>query len=413
MAITLLEKAKTVHQNGSLDNQQRTVFPSQMFIKLSTMMFACGCTMAIANLTTNGNLQSSYLPYLVLDSELKEHGNFSQDQKQLHLRVDWTNQQPHSDLARMMIAHQNNCSLPLGSFKFRDGVGLGSDLHLWGQALCNGMQFGLRLRTLGNWVWMDKESCRQAPTPMLCYFKASELTCPEDIGEHARTQDFDFSRSLSDEAGRVARQCYPLLEILGLTLHDLRMSATEFLFLHVSSGVVQEAERQLNLVFAGHDEVPQNLITVHVRWGDKSEEMDLVEITKYVDAVKSIVDRRTSLDGRDDEVNVYLATEDPEAIQQFDRAMPKTWNLFVDHGSVELLNDRIDEYSGHAEMARKLDGRPGLVFLGSLLVAMESNDFVLTTGSNWSRLMDELRKGLLDPICDFCTTMIDLRPGQW
>ena len=51
--------------------------------------------------------------------------------------------------------------------------------------------------------------------------------------------------------------------------------------------------------------------------------------------------------------------------------------------------------------------------LGSLLVAMEANDFVLTTASNWSRLMDELRKNVLEPRMANGTIMVDLRPGQW
>jgi hypothetical protein len=48
-----------------------------------------------------------------------------------------------------------------------------------------------------------------------------------------------------------------------------------------------------------------------------------------------------------------------------------------------------------------------------LLVALEANYFVLTTASNWSRLMNELRKNVLDPSCGDCTRMIDLRPGEW
>jgi hypothetical protein len=46
------------------------------------------------------------------------------------------------------------------------------------------------------------------------------------------------------------------------------------------------------------------------------------------------------------------------------------------------------------------------------LVAMEANDFVLTTGSNWSRLMNEIRINILNPRCNDCTTMIDLKRGE-
>jgi hypothetical protein len=43
---------------------------------------------------------------------------------------------------------------------------------------------------------------------------------------------------------------------------------------------------------------------------------------------------------------------------------------------------------------------------------MEANDFVLTTASNWSRLMDELRGSIL---ADRAATalLVDLKPGEW
>jgi hypothetical protein len=57
--------------------------------------------------------------------------------------------------------------------------------------------------------------------------------------------------------------------------------------------------------------------------------------------------------------------------------------------------------------------RSGLIALGSLLVAMEANMFVLTTKSNWSTLMNHLRTQIVDPQCGNCTDMMDLRPGVW
>lgn len=59
--------------------------------------------------------------------------------------------------------------------------------------------------------------------------------------------------------------------------------------------------------------------------------------------------------------------------------------------------------------SRETKGRAGLLTLASLLVAMEANDYVLTTTSNWSRLMDELRSAILDGKCKNCTRMIDLQ----
>ena len=49
------------------------------------------------------------------------------------LRFDWTNLSVQAPLAKDMLAHQTNCSLPLGKYKSRNRFGLGSDLHVWGQ----------------------------------------------------------------------------------------------------------------------------------------------------------------------------------------------------------------------------------------------------------------------------------------
>ena len=96
-------------------------------------------------------------------------------------------------------------------------------------------------------------------------------------------------------------------------------------------------------------------------------------------------------------------------MEEFREALPVGWNLFVDQFLVDTSHHRVDEYNGSPKMAKALNGKAGLLALGSLLVAMEANDFVLTTASNWSRLMDELRQSILDPRCGNCTSMIDLR----
>ena len=79
----------------------------------------------------------------------------------------------------------------------------------------------------------------------------------------------------------------------------------------------------------------------------------------------------------------------------------------------EMSLDRPDEGNNALESARRSEGRAGTIALASLLIAMEADEFVLTTGSNWSRLMNEIRKNIIDPRCHGCTEMIDLRPGCW
>lgn len=344
---------------------------------------------------------------------------------QLKLRLDWTNLPLTTELSRQMAAHQGDCSLPLGTLVFRNRFGLGSDLHQWGQALCNGLEKGLRLRTVEKWIWMDQTECGESgdddgdpilPSAMLCYFPHAELVCKNDTNAARQHPHFDPTHSLSGANGYVEDLCPSIQNGTNskLRIPVIRRAATEFLMSKLHPRVIQDAERQLNIVFRGHDEVPKDLITVHVRWGDKGAEMKLVQIEGYIRAVQSILEQRqnktTLLEDNPSPVNIFLATEDPEAVSQFQRTMPGHWNVFVDQAHTELVQQRIDGYNGSPKLSKALKGRVGLLTLGSLLVAMEADAFVLTTESNWSRVMNEIRQTILDSRCGNCTTMIDLRP---
>lgn len=125
------------------------------------------------------------------------------------LRLDWTNVSPQSDLAKRMMAHQQNCSLPQGKFVFRNRFGMGSDMHLWGNSLCHGILKGLRIRTLGSWVWMDQEKCNEVLSPLLCYFEETELNCPGDVDSSPIKEEDNFAW-LSRTSGVVDDSCQPI-----------------------------------------------------------------------------------------------------------------------------------------------------------------------------------------------------------
>lgn len=306
----------------------------------------------------------------------------------------------------------------MGTFLYRNRFGLGSDLHVWGQGLCNGMQLGMRIRTVGDWTWLDQKNCASRESPMLCYFPQAELNCPGDLIEAREQPDFDASMNLSRSNGVVNDYCQQIYQ--GLTRQDVRRSALEFLFANLSPLVVEEAERQLNLVFDGLEKVPDDLIAVHIRWGDKEKEMKLVSINEYIKGIQQIIEERKQRNREKNggiskgihgmqPANIYLATEDPKAVQAFRDSIPPEWNLYVDQAFEDLLPHRVAEYNGSPKMSKSIQGRAGLIALGSLLVAMEANDYVLTTASNWSRLMNELRQTIVDSRCGNCTRMVDLR----
>jgi hypothetical protein len=212
------------------------------------------------------------------------------------------------------------------------------------------------------------------------------------------------------------RECESIRNRFNLSFPDIRAAGIEFLFSRTSPLVVKEAQRQLEKVFSGIvDRLPSRLITVHIRWGDKEKEMDLLPIQDYIDAVLDLTGRGSEGIG-DGSVGIFLATEDPQAAQEFQQAAAaQNWTVYLDAYYQEFQSERLPGYNNNGRMSTQLKGRPGLVAVASLLVAMQANDYVLTSRSNWSKLINELRMNVVDPRCNACTRVIDLTPNstQW
>jgi hypothetical protein len=139
--------------------------------------------------------------------------------------------------------------------------------------------------------------------------------------------------------------------------------------------------------------------------------MDLPSIQEYIDAINMILSPDDLPNATVHTANIYLATEDPLAYQEFMKTKPSGWMVYADITLHEIDAFRPRRGNRASWAARNTKGRAGLIGLGSLLVAMEANKFVLTTKSNWSTLMNHLRTQIIDPRCGNCTEMIDLRPG--
>ena len=173
----------------------------------------------------------------------------------------------------------------------------------------------------------------------------------------------------------------------------------------------------------GLEAVPPNLITVHIRWGDKAIEMDLASVREYVNAVHHILDRRQQQQQQGHQqghqlqpVNVFVSSEDPRAFTSFRNAAPDSWNIYQDAMVQEMKMFRPKDgtqWAAGPVVTQRLSRTEGTSSLASLAIAMEANEFVLVLGSNWSRLMDELRKAVVDPTCGGCTYSVNLRQGQW
>eukprot|EP00540_Astrosyne_radiata_P023161 CAMPEP_0116836542 /NCGR_PEP_ID=MMETSP0418-20121206/8156_1 /TAXON_ID=1158023 /ORGANISM="Astrosyne radiata, Strain 13vi08-1A" /LENGTH=373 /DNA_ID=CAMNT_0004466327 /DNA_START=545 /DNA_END=1666 /DNA_ORIENTATION=+ len=363
-------------------------------------MFISGLGMALIwFLLVSKDLQSSMTKNSMM--MMISTSSSSSSSPSLNLRFNWSQLELQSPIAKRMWQHQSNCSLPNGNYMLRKKMfGLGSDLHVWGAALCNAMEEGVRMRTYhytDSWVWLNREVCGSSnASVMTCYFPRSELLCPQDWEDPPQEIHHDVANPIHVKCNRTMQR---------YNKSDWRASGIELLFTHVSDVVMKEAQRQLNLVFG--DKVPEDLITVHMRWGDKKFENRLHGVLQYVRAVEEIKSVRGDAN---EDAHIFLSTEDPAAVEAFRKMAPRNWKIYLDQMYHEMLPHRPTEdmYNKVPHTSRKLNGKVGLWSLGSLLVAMEANAFVLTRTSNWSRLMDEIRKNILNPRCNDCTFMVDL-----
>jgi hypothetical protein len=337
------------------------------------------------------------------------------------LRRSWNHFDLLSPLAIQIQQHQSNCTMDTATFHVDNAFGLGSHMYMWSQALCNAWESGYRVQTHNpRWLWMDQAYCdpdKAAMSPLLCYFPEAEFQCPRDksLEQRILSSSSESSSSIQSIPHNVSdpRQSHLRCERIRndpAFLTEFRAASMEYLFHRISPIILQEAERQVGLLF-GSGGVPADLITVHMRYGDKFWEMDLAPAEEYTAAVSQILLQRGQ--GHNRSANIYLATEDPRAVNAFLSAAEPGWKVLVDRTVPELDNYRPVKGNRASWTTKNTKGRAGLVALGSLIVALEANDFVLTTKSNWSRLMNELRKNVLDPRCGNCTQMIDLRPGEW
>ncbi|KAL3935169.1 MAG: hypothetical protein SGBAC_009257 [Bacillariaceae sp.] len=359
------------------------------------------------------------------------------------LRRQWEHNPPQSPLAKEMANHQSDCSKPIATHYLDNTYGLGSHLILWGQAMCNAMEQGHRLHSstkldseFKQWIWMDQEYCAlHQAHPMTCYFPwAEEESCSHSRDSTAtiNTTEVSNHNNYTNVTIRDPRayRCARTQKNVSLEERDeFRASATEYLFSHVSPLVIQEAQRQIGIIFGDLPNAamaPDNLITVHIRWGDKFWEMDLATIEEYIDAIQSLIQSDSSLVGPDGLVHIYLATEDPKAHNEFVAAVPNHWKVYADITLQEINAFRPVKGNRASHATRNTKGRAGLVAMGSLLVALEAKAYVLTTKSNFSSLINHLRRKIVNRQClkyqegvinnhnsSPCTVAIDLRPDVW
>ena len=130
--------------------------------------------------------------------------------------------------------------------------------------------------------------------------------------------------------------------------------------------------------------------------------MDLVPIASYVRAIGRLVRRHNATQP----ITIFLTTEDPHALEAFKAAVMPSWRVLHYAPAVSRKRGR----HGPANDAMSTKGGMGTHSMVALLLALRAKFYVLATASTWSRLIDNVRRNVLDSSCQGCTDAIDLRP---
>eukprot|EP00592_Proboscia_alata_P010810 CAMPEP_0194364898 /NCGR_PEP_ID=MMETSP0174-20130528/12850_1 /TAXON_ID=216777 /ORGANISM="Proboscia alata, Strain PI-D3" /LENGTH=439 /DNA_ID=CAMNT_0039139215 /DNA_START=81 /DNA_END=1400 /DNA_ORIENTATION=- len=371
------------------------------------------------------------------------------------LRHDWTNlrdpkkMSTHANVIDFYQNPKDACERPvrhdLNIFRVEmPNSGLGSSFHLWARYLCHAYDRKAVLvvepnehilgQTPTGFLWNDSRYCGSHDSPLSCYFgpheslRACDFSKSEkaDLLKDVPIHKFSFSDPIvggdsvqgctfidknRENTANFPHEVPPgvsmrehnahIVDEYKSTISFWYAAAMEFLFQKVNPIVISAAHRQLLAMF-DRGIVPANMVTVHIRWGDKAKEMTLVGIEEYIKATKQIIGEGWDTKPQ----HIYVASEDDRAISDFSINMPKNWKVYSSGPTVKKPEN------GPSNQAELNEGQDGLEALAALLVSLEANKYVLTTQSNWSRLINELRKGIIHQRCGECTTMIDVSPGE-
>ena len=331
----------------------------------------------------------------------------------VELRYIWSGRQAQSEAARHLVARQTDCSKPQVMTEMTSS-GMGSDLHCWSKMLHNAHLAGASLVVQGKWKWEDERLCANTLEPKVtlsCYFDNTR-PCPLNslplempVRQPLFSPPEEFNQSISIE--EVERLNQPR-----------RTAAMEMLFSNVSDAIINRTQRAAAHVF-GPRGSPDRMITVHIRWSDKGRESELQDMQGYIKGCQTLIEKHNI----PSPVSIFVMSEDVSALAAFKEIAMHDWQIFHydydDPAAIETHQaGELDAMDSSTTLEQKEElfytfGKDktniqGAWSLIALLLSLESQYFVLTTASNWSRLVNELREAITDVDCGGCTDVVDL-----
>lgn len=147
---------------------------------------------------------------------------------------------------------------------------------------------------------------------------------------------------------------------------------------------IKPINKTLTLARAATIPFPPGIIHAHVRHGDKYTEMKLQGTERYLAAAEDMVHNQPTLLAPR---TMFVSTEDPSVLQEAEAATERGWVVL--YSSIKRSN------TGPLAQVKDLGAdRAGFTtrtHLLQMMLSLEAEAWITTRGSNWNRLLDELR----------------------
>lgn len=278
-------------------------------------------------------------------------------------------------------SHQNRPCTDAWIMVSVDQGGFGADLHVWTANLAAALEAGKPIVTQAS---LSKPGVSQYPfgNSSGCHIINDDGGIGCFFDDRARCDSgYNFQLNPQGDIYRMPLDQMKLPPNFNGSISDWRREAVTFLFMRARPWLLDHAcSERSRMEF----EVPD--ITLHIRWGDKWKEMRLVPMQYYIDKIHHVV---TTFSYPPD-VKIFVMTEDYRALDAFRALADPRWKVQV--YAPALFPRSIDL---HADSPRAVSATGHDVSTSSLVamfMCLEAKHYIGATGSNWARLMNELRQ---------------------
>jgi hypothetical protein len=295
-------------------------------------------------------------------------------------------------------------------------AGLGSHVHT------SGMHFALAIEFDRIFLWAhdvaqlytDEETCGTNKQNLECFFRApSNCTLIDAYKDGSNTIEVRYAEAATDHKVKIT--ITPTVfqhmwkeTLLPISVHEMkywwRAQSVAYLmrFRKESIALLRRLRTEPEKIIVYPDDekkersqlmkkafpLPQGTVNLHVRHGDKGNEMHLVLDKKYYDEAESLVLHAPFSYHR----AAFVSTEDPSTIE-YAKSIDNRPN--INHGWQYIWYDVPRINSNGADQLEKIStikrGVLTHIWWLQLFMSLECDAWIGTRASNWNRLIDELR----------------------